>query len=276
VIRLLSADDILYPHNLTDIIRVFERYPAVGLVSSHFDGIDGTGRLLFRVDMTDRDDLVMSGREYLLKGVAVGNTIGGPSSVALRSEVLETGGLFDPAIDFAGDSDLWHRVAAHWDVAWVGHRAGLKYRLHEDSVTARGTYGPGRFVDKIQAVRRVAATEPLLGGRWWVHQYTIGWLHAINVQVILAMAVRRRWDGVRTGLRGSLREGLPLYAPLWVPRVMWQAIRQVLGKSPTRRTLLRSLHERLQPPRTPVPLHREVGESAASPSNPGESVTSRT
>jgi glycosyltransferase involved in cell wall biosynthesis len=40
VIRLLSADDILYPSNLADIVRVFERYPNVGLVSSHFDGID--------------------------------------------------------------------------------------------------------------------------------------------------------------------------------------------------------------------------------------------
>jgi hypothetical protein len=141
-------------------------------------------------------------------------------------------------------------VAAHWDIAWLGERAGLQYRFHPASVTGRDTYTLGRFVDKIQAVRRVAAREPIFGARWWAHQYTIGWLHAINVQVVIAMAARRRWDGVRSGLRGSLREGLLFYTPLWAPRLVWQSARYVLDKSPTRRTLLRRLHERLQPSRT--------------------------
>jgi glycosyltransferase involved in cell wall biosynthesis len=253
IVRLLSADDVLYPDNLADVIRVFERNPRVGLVSSHFDGIDADGRLVFTVAMQGRPDVVMTGSDYLVKGVAVGNTIGGPSSVALRAEVVETGCLFDPSIDFCGDSDLWHRIAAHWDVAWVGGRAGFQYRFHDASVTGRDKHEVGRFVDKIQAVRRVAATVPLLGARWWLYQYTIGWLHAINVQVIVAMASKRRWNGVQAGLRGSLREGLLFYVPLWLPRIVWQAVRQLLGLPPTRRTFFRTLHERLQPPRTPVP-----------------------
>lgn len=55
-------------HDLEDIVRVFGANPSVGLVATDYGVIDQSGELLFRVDMRGRDDLVMSGREYLLKG----------------------------------------------------------------------------------------------------------------------------------------------------------------------------------------------------------------
>src|SRR5688572_19692954 len=130
VIRLLCSDDVLYPDDLGDMVRVFTNNPRVGLVATHYDAIDAEDRLIFRVDLRGRDDLVMPRREYLLKGVAVGNTIGGPSSVAIRREAIETAGLFDTRVNHSGEADLWHRIANLWDVAWVGHRAGLQYRIH--------------------------------------------------------------------------------------------------------------------------------------------------
>lgn len=252
VVRLLCADDLLYPHNLAEVVRIFEANPRVGIVSTHFDGIDGDGRLVFRVSMADRDDIVMAGRKYLLDGVAVGNTIGGPSSVAIRREAFETAGLFDTRLSYAGDSDLWHRIAAHWDVAWVGRRAGFQYRQHDGSVTARDRYTVEKFTDFIQVVRRVASTEVMFGPRWWVHQYTIGRLHAVNLQVVAAMAARRRWDGVKAGLVGSFREGLVVYAPFWLPRLPLQFARLALGKPAVRRVIWRRVHEGLQPPRLPA------------------------
>jgi glycosyltransferase involved in cell wall biosynthesis len=251
-VRLLSADDVLYPHDLAEMVRVFQTHPSVGLVATYFDSIDENGRLLYRVDMSGRSDRIMGGREYLLKGVAVGNTIGGPSSVAIRREALESAGLFDTRLDYSGDSDLWHRVAAAWDIAWIGPRVGLKYRVHTDSVTSRDQYSPGKFSDSIQIVRRVAATEAVLGPRWWVHQYTIGRLHAINLQVIVGMARRRQWQGVRTGMIALLREGLPFYAPFWIPRIPYQLTRGLFGLPVSRRLLWRRVHESLQPPFIPV------------------------
>ena len=262
VVRLFSADDILYPHDLADMIRVFHGHPPVGLVATHYDGIDDAGRLTFRVNMSGREDLVMPGRDYLLRGVAVGNTIGGPSSVALRRAAIESSGLFDTRLDYSGDSDLWHRVAAGWDVAWVGRRAGLQYRFHSSSVTARDLYSPGKFRDSIQVVRRVAATVPVLGPRWWVYQYTIGRLHALNLQVMVGMARRGHWQGVRAGARESLREGLLLYAPFWVPRIPYQVVRAFLGLPVSRRLLWRRVHESLQPPR--VPVERDATTSVES------------
>ena len=250
VVRLLCGDDVLYRHDVADTVDLFRRHPNVGLVATHYDGIDEADRVLFRVDMKGRGEIVMGGRDYLLKGVAVGNTIGGPSSVALRREAIETAGLFDTRVDHSGESDLWHRVAARWDIAWVGHRAGFQYRFHEASITGRGKYTVAKFTDPIQLVRRVASTEALLGPRWWVHQYTIGRLHSINLQLIAAMSRRRRWDGVKAGLRASWREGLLLYAPFWIPRLPWIAIAFALGRNPARRVLWRKVHERLQPPRT--------------------------
>lgn len=249
VVRLLCSDDLLYPHDLTDILRVFWEHQRVGLVATHYDGIDAEDRLIFRVDMTNRTDRIMKGRDYLLYGVAVGNTIGGPSSVAIRREAIESAGLFDTRLNYSGDSDLWHRVAAGWDVAWVGHRAGLRYRFHSQSVTAADENTRGKFSDSIQVVRRVAATEALLGPRWWVHQYTIGRLHALNLQVLASMARSGRWKAVRTGLAATFGEGLLLYAPFWLPRVPYQLIRRLLGLPMSRRLLWRRVHESLQPPR---------------------------
>jgi hypothetical protein len=252
VLRLLCGDDVLYPHDLTDMVDAFRRHPRAGLVATHYDGIDEADRLVFRVDMSGRDEIAMPGREYLLKGVAVGNTIGGPSSVALRRTAIETAGLFDTRVDHSGESDLWHRVAARWDIVWIGHRAGFQYRFHNASITGRGKYSVAKFTDPIQLVRRVASTEPLLGPRWWVHQYTIGRLHSINLQLIAAMTRRKQWDGVKAGLQAAWREGMLLYAPFWIPRIPWIILSIVRGRNPARRVLWRRVHERLQPRRVPV------------------------
>jgi hypothetical protein len=109
-----------------------------------------------------------------------------------------------------------------------------------------------KFTDPVQLVRRVASTEALLGPRWWVHQYTIGRLHSINLQLIVAMTRRKRWDGVKAGLRGAWREGLLLYAPFWIPRLPWMLLSILRGRNPARRVFWRRVHERLQPPRRPV------------------------
>ena len=263
-VRLLSADDVLYPHDLAEMVRVFRAHPRVGLVATYFDTIDEEGRLVFRVDMHGRGDRIMTGRDYLLRGVAVGNTIGGPSSVAIRREALVSAGLFDTRLDYAGDSDLWHRVAAAWDVAWIGPSVGLQYRVHAESVTSRDQFSPGKFSDTIQLVRRVAATEALFGPRWWVHQYTIGRLHAINLQVIVGMARRGQWNGVKVGLRALLREGLPFYSPFWIPRIPYQVVRRALGLSVSRRFLWRRVHEDLQPRFVPVENHVQASPVTTS------------
>ncbi|HJU88354.1 MAG TPA: glycosyltransferase [Gemmatimonadaceae bacterium] len=252
VVRLLCSDDVLYPHDLDDIVRLFRAHPSVGLVATHYDGIDENDSLIFRVEMDGRPDLVMTGRDYLLKGVAVGNTIGGPSSVAIRRAALDTAGVFDTRVNHSGEADLWHRVAAAWDIAWVGHRAGYQYRFHNQSITGRGKYSTSKFTDQIQVVRRVASTEAIFGPRWWVHQYTIGRLHSINVQLILAMAAKGRWDGVKAGLTGSWREGLLFYSPFWLPRLPIQLVRLALGQNASRRILFRRIHEWLQPRRVRI------------------------
>ena len=249
IVKLLCADDVLYPYALSDVTRVFQSNALVGLVAAHYDGIDSCGRLLFHVNLDGRDDLVMKGRDYLRLGVALGNTIGGPSSVAIRREAIESAGLFDTRINHSGEADLWHRVAVHWDIAWIGRRAGLQYRFHDASITGRGKYSVAKFSDPIQIVRRVAATEPLLGARWWAHQYTIGRLHSINLLLLGSMMAHKRWDGVRAGLTACLREGLILYAPFWVPRIPWQLFQIVRRRNPSERVLWGRWHKRLQPPR---------------------------
>jgi len=252
IVRLLCADDVLYPYALSDMLRVFNCNPTVGLVSTHYDGICANGQYRFRVRMENRNDLVMSGRDYLWRGVAVGNAIGGPSCVGVRREAFDTAGLFDTRINHSGEADLWHRIAAQWDVAWVGHRPGLQYRFHDASITGRGKHSRAKFTDPIQIVRRVAATEPIGGWRWWIDQYTIGRLHSINLMLIGAMARRGNWDAVREALVASWQEGVFLYSFFWLPRIPWQLFQIVFGRPPASRVLWRREHDRLQPHREPA------------------------
>jgi hypothetical protein len=275
IVRLLCSDDVLYPHNFEDIVRMFEQHPRVGLVASYFDGIDGDGSPIFRADLRNWPDRVMPGREYLLKGVAVGNTIGGPSSVALRRDALETAGLFDTRVNHSGEADLWHRVAVHWDVGWLGGRTGLKYRVHAESITERERSHVARYTDQIQLVRRVASTEALLGPRWWVHQYTIGRLLATNLQLMGAFLKRREWAAFRSALRGSIREGLPLYAPFWIPRIPWQLFQFLRGQSASRRVLWRTVHESLQPRLVPVERRMDRTRPTGSPPETERDMASR-
>ncbi len=60
-IRLLCSDDVLYPWNLQDMLRLFEEHPRVGLVAAHYDGIDADDALTFRVDMREFKDRVIKG-----------------------------------------------------------------------------------------------------------------------------------------------------------------------------------------------------------------------
>jgi hypothetical protein len=90
-------------------------------------------------------------------------------------------------------------------------------------------------------------------------------LLAINVQLMGAFARRGEWSGFAAALRGSLREGLIVYAPLWIPRIPFQIFQRLRGQSPSRRLLWRAVHERLQPRRIPVALPADAAPDQVGP-----------
>jgi len=104
-VAFLDDDDEWLPDKLRLQLEVFSHCSdAVGCVYGGYEAIRVRDRqVLWRRIPTKRGDL---SRELLRR-----NILGIPSTVMLRRECLERVGLFDEAIAFGLDHDLWIRVA---------------------------------------------------------------------------------------------------------------------------------------------------------------------
>jgi len=76
-----------------------------------------------------------------------------PSSIVIHRSVFESVGLFDESLPACEDYDLWLRITAHYEVAFIDKPLINKYGGHEDQLS-RQYWGMDRF--------RVTALDKLL------------------------------------------------------------------------------------------------------------------
>jgi len=137
---LLSADDLLTPGALRRATTVLRRFPGVGMVY---------GRALFarpghslpvaggRWRATD----VRDGRAWLGRRCrTASNPISSPE-VVVRTTVQRAVGGYDPRCHHTSDLNMWLRIAAVSDVAYVRGVPQAVYRIHPDSML-RSDAGP--------------------------------------------------------------------------------------------------------------------------------------
>lgn len=115
-VALLDADDVWLPHRLEAGMAAFSRNPNAGLVHGRVTIVDDGGRVILTPDVDTR---FVSGfiRDHLITRRA---HISCPT-VLFRRECLDTIGDFDtdPRIHGCEDRDLWIRIAARYEVAFV-------------------------------------------------------------------------------------------------------------------------------------------------------------
>jgi glycosyltransferase involved in cell wall biosynthesis len=128
-IARLDADDISMPGRFTREVAVLDAHPEVALVSMNYESISADGVVLSR-SHRDHPSIVV---EYLLH---FSNSLGGHSQVMFRRSAVEAVGGYDQACAAALDSDLWTRIVRHGRIV-VLPEIGMRYRVHEESVTAR-------------------------------------------------------------------------------------------------------------------------------------------
>lgn len=133
-IAFLDGDDIWAPGKLDKQLAALESDPALGLVSTSLQLIDGDGspvgdnpelrRVRERAQLLHRDPLLA-----LLQGNVV-NT----SSAVVRREVLAAAGMFpaSPALSYAEDYALWIRVACLAGMIVLPEQL-LFYRVHDSN-----------------------------------------------------------------------------------------------------------------------------------------------
>lgn len=136
-VALLSADDLLTPGSLARSVAVMTRHPRVGMVygrAVEFSDADEP-----RTDGEDLGAEVWDGTRWLaLRCREAHNVVPNPG-VVLRTSIQRQVGGYDPVLPHAGDFEMWLRVAAVADVAYVRGIPQACYRVHPRSMS-QGVY----------------------------------------------------------------------------------------------------------------------------------------
>ena len=129
----LDADDALTPGSLSRAVALMQAVPSVGLVYGHPVHFSGDARPSSR-DAVDAW-YVWKGHDWLaVRCAAATNVITSPEAVMRKSVVDLVGGQRDLA--HTHDMEMWLRIAARSDVAYI---AGADQAFHRDHATSLST-----------------------------------------------------------------------------------------------------------------------------------------
>ena len=159
-VKFLHHDDTLEPSSVSRLVDALTRHGSAGMsfgrrkVLIDHDAPEGR-RWLERYGrvhegFTSLQPLNHGRRlfEELLANGFQDNWIGEPTSVMLRRECLERLGGFHLYVQHPADLDLWLRVMAHYDVAFVDEQLST-YRHLGDSHTDRGRRRGLHWLDRL-------------------------------------------------------------------------------------------------------------------------------
>lgn len=232
---LLSADDLLVPGALARAATVLAREPGVGMVYGRAPYF-GPGRSP-RVPKRWRGTKVWPGHDWVARRCRTAhNCISSPEAVVRTSVQLRVGG-YDPACRHTSDLNMWLRIAAVADIAYIKGAAQALYRVHPDGMlrssadpildlTERRTAFERFFADAgrelpraeelLAAARRALARQAL----WQASRaYDRGALEHEPHEELIAFALEtcpearrlREWRGL------EVRRGIGAGRSLWFP-----------------------------------------------------------
>jgi glycosyltransferase involved in cell wall biosynthesis len=153
---VFHQDDVMSPENLERKVAVLKSDPRIGLVYSKVEQIDSDGRSVegykFWTENSPEEDFVRDGLRYFEELIARENLICCPSVIA-RRECYEQLGPFDSRLPFTADWEMWLRIAAFYDVAYVAQPL-MSYRWHEDNETNNFTTSV-RGLEQVYMAKRI-------------------------------------------------------------------------------------------------------------------------
>ena len=258
-IVLISADDLLTPGSLARATGIMARHPEVGMVY---------GRPLYAPSDRPlptpggrwRGTTVWAGRRWIEHRCRTGyNCISSPE-VVVRGSVHRAVGGYKPGLPHTGDLELWLRIAAVADVAYVKGTPQAIYRVHPRSML-RSSYdgalvdlvhrkaafdaffaecgGAGRFVAEEARAHRALARQAL-----WRASRAVDGGRAQDVAALVAFAEGTcpeahdlvQWKGLR--LRQRLGAGRSAWFP---PLLVTGAAHRLRGHASTLRWKLQGI-----------------------------------
>jgi len=146
-VKVLDADDWLFPHCLEEMVTVAEAHPTIGMVASYVLGGTQVGASGLPYPST-----FMSGHEVcrlrLLRGIKV---FGGPSASLLRASIVREKRPFYNPLNYHGDIEAYLDLLRDWDFGYV-HQVLSYMRKGEASPTTS-------YLDRVNSVYGVDVDE---------------------------------------------------------------------------------------------------------------------
>jgi glycosyltransferase involved in cell wall biosynthesis len=137
-VKVVQADDAIFPRCLEEMVAIAQANPTVGVVSSYRMVGEGIGPLGL-----PRTKSVMSGREAgRLNLVEDLFLFGSQTTVMVRSDIVRSRQSFYPEDSFFADSDAIYEILAEHDFAFV-HQVLSFSRLDKESIGGKvKSYAP--------------------------------------------------------------------------------------------------------------------------------------
>jgi glycosyltransferase involved in cell wall biosynthesis len=149
----LDSDDLYLPHMLEQQAAVLDHHPNVGLVHAEAEWIDEQGDPITppKERFPPFTDTTESGIEAF-KELCASNYITVPTSL-LRMDCYRTVGGYNPCLSVAEDSEMWLRVALHYDLSYrrtlVAHKRAHPGGINNSMEVSRMVFNRVRSIHGI-------------------------------------------------------------------------------------------------------------------------------
>jgi len=184
---LLSADDLLAPGCLSRAVRVMEKDKTIGMVygrAIHFR----QETELPNVEAHKTGYIRYLGTEWLEGRCQSGHNVITSPEVVVRGSVQRAVGGYRPELPHSGDLEMWLRIAAVSNIAYVRGVPQAFYRVHSESM--QRTKYKTRLIDFVQ---RKAAFDIFFSH----YQDTTGNASRLHDTANRALASEALWDVCR-------------------------------------------------------------------------------
>ena len=128
-----------------------------------------------------------------------------PSSIIIHRSVLESVGTFDESLPACEDYDLWLKISARYEVAFVSKPCLIKYGGHVDQLS-RQHWGMDRF--RVQSLEGILSDETARALSPEEHQAAINMLIS-KLRILLNGAKKRNNQKFEKSIQEKLDKWLP-------------------------------------------------------------------
>jgi glycosyltransferase involved in cell wall biosynthesis len=214
---LLCADDCLTPGSLRRSVEFMDAHRRVGLSYGpvvNFGRLDEVGPA--QLDFPEQAPIIYAGTDWIRRCTRIGAAPIHTPEAVMRSSTLARAGRLDPACPKTSDVNMWLRMAAYDDVAYLPGPPLALFRRHESNDSAQYTSVEdlehewrafSRFLDVVpdrperaeweaSARRALASQARSLAARAWMHSDREGF-DAEEVDQLLEFASTIHPDGAR-------------------------------------------------------------------------------